>query len=350
MQPVDIKQFFDLLAEDLKSKEPGESPSFIENINNIETGVNLSDIKNILDIHYRVYSTQHDISSIMHRLKQCALLQRDSVDAIHHPYEPIDLIAFAIQLLEERWNAIKDTPDNYTRCSREASWPYITLAKQLSNYFLSAKSHDTELSGLAEQWMKPIDLPNGRKRANIYALLIPTITQKVVPISLKPITEYDINGFILSQDGTELILKKHQPSLALTTNPKEISRLDRAKTVDPDSWLKIPAFIQKDRAEKKPLEPEDIEIINTFKDAGYQDDARLEYKKKIPSHLRNEAQEETDRDKTGNDVRVEKPVEQPKASGSLYSFGSSSLAFLFPSEPTSSTGKQVGSADKNTFS
>ena len=164
---------------------------------------------------------RHDIAGILSRLRHNALGKPDPLDEkIRNT--PAVFIPFACELLKDRWEVIKDTPRDYTHCSTEANQPYDTFVRRLYTFAFDMKECNAITVNDLAAWMRPLSRPdkdNPKKNIlepNYYALLIPTLTQTIEPISRAVITDIPLNNaFVLSQDETLLIsLKNSQDSFA----------------------------------------------------------------------------------------------------------------------------------------
>ena len=192
MEISNIKIFFALLSKALSSEHPN-SFFFSEHLEQQLTAcVEPCDTDDI-----------HDIVYLLYRLKENVLGRRDPVDQRTRK-TPETLIPFACQLLESRWDKIKDTSDDYTRCSVKANQPYITFAKQLANFCVEAQKCDARLGKLIRDYMRLFSTDGKTSTANFYALLIPTLTQYLDPISRDPLINFDLHNFVLSQDERSL--------------------------------------------------------------------------------------------------------------------------------------------------
>lgn len=203
MEAYAVIQFFTILSEALVdgSKSFHFSDKMQEQLNSIQK-------KDAAD--------QHDISNILYRLKQNVLGLPDPYDGKVRN-TPEVLIPFVCQLLEERWAVIKDTARDYTRCSTKLNEPYIALVRLLHEFSLAALSGDEKLGrkgnanlgAILNKWMRPIAVGEDGKEPNFHALLIPTLTQSIEPVSREIITKFNLNNFVLSEDETSLILLKN---------------------------------------------------------------------------------------------------------------------------------------------
>jgi hypothetical protein len=338
MEALVVKKFFDLLSKALSSEHPG-SFSFSE------------DLRQALSSNVpepSLGTRPHDISYLVYRLKQNALGIPDPIDGKVRN-TPATLIPFACELLANRWGVIKDTPEDYTRCSVGKNKPSVTFVKQLVNFSLDSLECEPRLESSMRQWMRPFPIENNKIKPNIYALLIPTLTQTVDAISLDSIINSEFHSLILSQDQTSLLSLKNSddwfkrgegffnidqgapqlftelekirikqkprdfwpsamlytdyivtksypgPALALTTKNTILNMLDRAEAVESDPNLSFAGFKQKYSIENKSLAPQDIEYLWDAHEAKYREEDRMKCKSRDPKS-RNEAEEARVRD------------------------------------------------------
>ncbi len=346
MEALFVKKFFDFLLQALSEEHPGEF-YFSQDLRQMMTRTVPEFVSNV---------KTHDIVYLMYRLKLNVLGFPDPVDGkIRHT--PATLIPFGLELLANRWDVIKDTPEDYTRCSVNQNQPYLTFVKLLVNFALNSVEYEPPLEVSMRQWLKPFSTGNNKKKPNIYALLIPTLTQTHDPISRDMISNSDFHTLILSQDETSLFsLKNSQdsfnrgegffnldvfpsrlftplekkrikqkprkfwpsamlytdyivtekdpaPALDVTTKNTISSMLDRAEAVESEPNLSFAAFKQKYRIEKKSLTSQDIEYLWDAYAAKYRDEDRMACQLRDPK-LRNEAEEERLRDEEVKRLKI----------------------------------------------
>jgi len=318
MEALAVKQFFNCLSDALSIEHPGV---FFFSDKQLEMLLEI--------VPEPAISTQmHDIPYLVYRLKQNVLGIPDPVDG-KITREPENLIPFACELLAMRWDVIKDTLEDYTRCTVEKNQLSLAFVKQLANFSLKLSDYDPQLKLSIQRWMK-VFLTEGKKTEfNIYALLIPTLTQKFDPISKDIISNSQLHRLILSDDGMSLFsLKNSQdsfdrgegffnldvfPSRLFTPSEKERIRqkplvlrpaamvrtdfivtkshpaprvnsitenviqnmLARAVAVETDPALNFAAFKQKYTIENRSLSQQDIDCLIDIHIAKFRDDERI---------------------------------------------------------------------------
>lgn len=319
MEASAVKSFFACLSKTLISEQPGLL-LFTE------------DLRKALDnaVPYPVIGTRpHDISYLVYRVKLNALGMPDPVDG-QIRNTPATLIPFVCELLTNRWNIIKDTPEDYTLCSTKKNHLAVTFVKELISFSLDALKCEPLLDLPMRRWLHAVEIGDNKVQPNFYALLIPTLTQAINPISLEMITNIELHRLVLSQDETSLISLKNsedwfkrgegffnidqgEPRLFTPLEKKRIKQkprefwpsallytdyivtcnypgpvlnsaiqgtildmLDQAAAVESDPNLKLEAFKRKYRLEKKPLEPEYIKYLWEAKEAKFRDEFRTQ--------------------------------------------------------------------------
>jgi hypothetical protein len=202
MEALAVKQFFNCLSDALSLEHPGV---FFFSEKQLDM---LSEI-----VPVPAQSTpRHDIAYLVYRLKQNVLGMPDPVDG-KITREPEKLIPFACELLAMRWDVIKNTAEDYTRCSVMQNQIALAFVKQLANFSLKLSDHEPRLKFSIQRWMKVFSTDGQKTEFNIYALLIPTLTQQLDPISKDIISNSHLHCFILSDDGRSLFsLKNSQDS------------------------------------------------------------------------------------------------------------------------------------------
>ena len=198
MEALVVKKFFDLLSKALSSEHPG-SFSVSESLRQALSSAVPDPVVGV---------RAHDISYLVYRLKQNALGLPDPIDGkIRNT--PATLIPFASDLLAKRWDVIKDTREDYTRCSASQNQLSLTFVKQLANFSLSSLGCEPHLESSMRRWMRAFAIDDNKIKANIYALLIPTLTQTIDPISQDIIINFDFHRLVLSEAGTSLLSLKN---------------------------------------------------------------------------------------------------------------------------------------------
>lgn len=327
MEAIAVKQFFNCLSDALSSEHPGVfffTKALQEKLSDIVPEPTMS-------------TSNHDISYLMYRIKQNVLGMTDPVDGNtgKHRDKPEMLIPFACDLLAQRWNEIKDTSEDYTRCSVKTNQLALTFVKQLANFSLKLSDQQPQLRLQIQRWMKVFSPDGNKTEFNIYALLIPTLTHNIVPISLDSIMEYDLHKFVLSKDEkslislknshdsfergegffnldvfpsqfftalekerikqkprdlwplaivyTDFIVTKTYPAPALNSVVKNtiLHMLDRAEAVELDPRLSFAGFKVKYHENNEPLTPEDIDYLVDIRVAKFRDDERRSESRKL---------------------------------------------------------------------
>lgn len=333
MEALVVKKFFDLLSKALSKEHPG-SFSFSDSLRQALSSAVPDPV-----ISVRL----HDISYLVYRLKQNALGLPDPIDSMIRN-TPATLIPFACELLANRWDVIKDTVEDYTCCSVSTNQPSLTFVKQLANFSLSALGCEPHLESNMRRWMRAFSIDGNKIKPNIYALLIPTLTQTIDPISRDIIINFDFHRLVLSEAGTSLISLKNSddwfkrgegffnidqgqprlftelekrrikqkprefwpsailytdyivtksyrgPRLAITTKNTILNMLDRAAAIESDPNLSFAAFKQKYNIENKALSSQDIGYLWDAEEAKYREQERIKCQSSDPE-LRDEAEE-----------------------------------------------------------
>jgi|GEM_PF-1816627 len=326
MEALAVKQFFNCLSDALSLEHPGVF-FFSE-----KQLVILSEI-----VPEPAISTQkHDISYLLYRLKQNVLGLPDPVDG-KITCEPEKLIPFACELLAMRWDVIKDTSEDYTRCTVEKNLLSLAFIKQLANFSLKLSDHDPRLKFSIQRWMKVFATDGTKTEFNIYALLIPTLTQQLDPISKDIISNSHLHRLILSDDGmslfslknsqdsfdrgegffnldvfpsrlftpsekerikqkphvlrpaamvrTDFIVTKSHPAPRVTRTTENViqNMLARAVAVETDPALNVAAFKQKYTIENQSLSQQDIDCLMDIHIAKFRDDERIRLRYQKPA-------------------------------------------------------------------
>ncbi|MDF1684059.1 MAG: hypothetical protein P1U36_05330 [Legionellaceae bacterium] len=322
MEAFVVKQFFNCLSDALSSEHPGVF-FFSEELQD-----KLSEI-----VPEPASGTpEHDISYLVYRLKQHALGVPVPIDGkIGNKLET--LLPHACDLLAERWEVIKNTSEDYTRCSVAQNQLALTFVKQLANFSLRLSAYAPELKSANQRWMKVFSTDGVKTEFNIYALLIPTLTQRFDPVSKDIISNSDLHRLILSDDGMSLFsLKNSQDSFdrgegffnldvfpsrfftlsekkRITDKPEELQPLaarywretdyivtlsnptpalesttrnvilrmiQRAEAVESNPEFSFEAFKEKYYINNQPLTEQDIQYLCDDHEARYRDDYRID--------------------------------------------------------------------------
>jgi len=202
MEAYAVKQFFSILSSALV--DGSGSFSFTDEMKQKLSSFSKNDT-----------ADQHDISNIVDRLKQNALGNPDPYDRRVRS-TPETLIPFACELLEKRWDKIKDKSRDYLNCSDKLNEPYTVFVKQLYEFSLNVvlgnsslgKKGNSSLEVKLMKWMPPFPVGKGQE-PNFHALLIPTLKEAIEPVTKTIITKFSLNEFVLSEDERSLIFLKN---------------------------------------------------------------------------------------------------------------------------------------------
>lgn len=201
MEAKAVKHFFDCLYDALSIEDPG---TFIFS-EALEAELAKIVPEPMSDV------SQHDISNLVHRLKENALGRPDLIDG-EVRNTPALFIPFACELLAKRWYEIKDTPQDYTYCSVKQNEPYLTFVKKLVNFSVSCLTKRPDLNVSIKRWMKMFCYDD-KLVSNIYALLIPTLTQALDFVTQGCLIDTDLHNYVLSENEKSLFsLKNSQDS------------------------------------------------------------------------------------------------------------------------------------------
>ncbi|NCT57327.1 MAG: hypothetical protein GW760_06445 [Legionella sp.] len=197
MEAFVVKQFFNCLSGALSIEHPGTF--FFSDVLQVKLAEIVPNPASDIPLH--------DISNLVYRLKENALGRPDPIDG-EVRNTPELLIPFACELLFQRWCVIKDTPQDYTCCSVKKNEPYLSFVKQLVNFSVLLLKQKSELKPFIDRWLKMFSL-DGKIVSNIYALLIPTLTQTINVVTQDCLSSTDLHHYILSEDEKSLFSIKN---------------------------------------------------------------------------------------------------------------------------------------------
>jgi hypothetical protein len=151
-------------------------------------------------------STEVEISNLLYLLREAALNRPNAY--IQHPHTIADLIAYFHRVLGERFesklNNVKGL--DYTLSSREQNAPWNALAKNLGLLLKNAHtSHcidEAFYNAHTRRFQYRIDTGEMVWMINHHAFLMPLLKQDIDPISLQPLTAFDLSEFVYSETLT----------------------------------------------------------------------------------------------------------------------------------------------------